>query len=280
MMHKPAIALCYDARLENQAVVVVDSVLRHCQAVDVHVFCTKETDTTDLEVTVNKYPSATLHIKKLDTEQFSGVPTKHWGQPTLYRLLMPALLPDVSRVLYLDCDVVVAGDITPLFDMDMQGKAIGVVTESYSKDWNYGYDLSKESHRHIMKIREQRVYFCSGVVLLDLDKCRNIMTKAACADLLAENFTYPDQDVMNVLFQGQTFILDRTWHTFQGNYQGHANIVHYLGGSKPWKTIPKTAVNKLWWQAAELTIVYEKLVSAFFAGMSVRMQNILRREFN
>ena len=65
-----------------------------------------------------KYRQA-LHIVKVDSKQTADFPINqsfyHISQPTYYRILAARLLPsEVSKVLYLDCDIIVAGSLEPL----------------------------------------------------------------------------------------------------------------------------------------------------------------------
>lgn len=49
---------------------------------------------------------------------------------TDYRLFLATeLFSEYDRMLYLDCDTLVLGDITELFDTDLEGKALGAVEE-------------------------------------------------------------------------------------------------------------------------------------------------------
>ncbi|WP_375663923.1 glycosyltransferase, partial [Bartonella sp. CL63NXGY] len=52
---------------------------------------------------------------------------------TYARFMIPQCIPE-ARVLYLDNDTIVQTDLDDLFNIDMQGHAIGVVKEALSPD--------------------------------------------------------------------------------------------------------------------------------------------------
>lgn len=72
----------------------------------------------------------------------------HIMLPTYYRLLAAELLPkEVHKVIYLDCDCIVCGDIRGIWDVDLTVKAIAGVKDcreeiqqrrlGYSLDFDY-----------------------------------------------------------------------------------------------------------------------------------------------
>ena len=59
-----------------------------------------------------------FEARKLDQEYeqlFEGFPVNlHFSKEMYYRLLLPWILPECGRALYLDSDMIVRGDLTPL----------------------------------------------------------------------------------------------------------------------------------------------------------------------
>ena len=62
-----------------------------------------------------------INFVKIDNEMFNdylNIKTHDYiAIPTYYRLKLPTLLPNVSRVIYLDCDVVVNTSLNDLFNI-------------------------------------------------------------------------------------------------------------------------------------------------------------------
>ena len=100
-----------------------------------------------------------------------------------------------ERVLYLDTDTLLANSVLPLFSLDMKGKAVGAVTQ------NYPY--AKESIKRL-NYDENKGYFNSGVLLIDLKQWRENNLMKQSIDYCVKNIEYlrfVDQDALNVIFQ-------------------------------------------------------------------------------
>ena len=82
---------------------------------------------------------------------------------TFYRLYAGELLPQsVNRVLYLDGDIIVTGDLSQLWGIDMTGRAVAAVDDAV-----FANKRPKELH-----YPEEAGYFNAGVLLMNLDYWR------------------------------------------------------------------------------------------------------------
>lgn len=66
---------------------------------------------------------------------------------------------DLHRVLYLDCDILINTSIRELWNLDLQGKAVGALMDAFSRQYRANIDLKPDD-----------IMFNSGVMLIDLDK--------------------------------------------------------------------------------------------------------------
>lgn len=133
--------------------------------------------------------------------------THYFPRVSFARFLMPALLPPEAgpRVFYSDADVLICDDLSDLFRMDMQGRALGAVQE---------LDLLTEpEHKHIRGWMELfhlepgagPLYCNSGNLLFD----RAAWVQRRYAERIMEfsrsetgaAARYPDQDIMNAVCQ-------------------------------------------------------------------------------
>ena len=182
--------------------------------------------------------------------------------PSLGRLTKTAmgrtLLPQIvsGRVLYLDSDTIVYDDISPLFNVDMKGHALGVVRDFATLD-----TFRKNHNRGLRKYKEQvdlmhpfdiYDYFNSGVLLLDCDAMDSEIISAVEGTISEEATRFLDQDMLNRIFKGQVTFLDPEWnipwgridraykvmcaHSPNNKYRkvAAAKIVHFPGTKKPW----------------------------------------------
>jgi lipopolysaccharide biosynthesis glycosyltransferase len=85
---------------------------------------------------------------------------------TWYRTLLPELLPDVNRVIHLDCDMVITDTLLPLWRLDLAGNAVAAVTNpALTLDW-------MERHCGALGLPSPDDYFNAGVMVLDLNELR------------------------------------------------------------------------------------------------------------
>jgi lipopolysaccharide biosynthesis glycosyltransferase len=177
------------------------------------------------------------------------------GMPTMgriprvmwYRLLLPELLCDRGRVVYLDCDTLVTDDLTALWELDMRGCCVAAVTNLLPPDLR---------HRPAQLGLTEASYFNSGVLLVDLEGWR----ASGCAEQIARlarerpnSLIFPDQDALNIVLAGSRLMLHPRWncqnsimyYTWAADVlgaeavaQARANpaIVHFEGPAfaKPW----------------------------------------------
>ena len=126
--------------------------------------------------------------------------TKDWPRAAVARLRIEKILPEsLERVLYLDCDTMVRGDLSPLFSMDMKGMWAGGVCECMDENYLRSLGLSGGG-----------CYINSGVILYELSACRREKLSERLGALMegpAKRYKYPDQDAINVSMQGHILSL-------------------------------------------------------------------------
>jgi lipopolysaccharide biosynthesis glycosyltransferase len=149
--------------------------------------------------------------------------------------------PEVDRVLYLDCDMVVLGDLRELWAADLRGRMLGAVP------------IPGSTRGATLGIPENYGYFNSGVMLIDLRQWREekalerVLTFARETELTLID---PDQDALNSCFFDQWTALPHNWNvispyffrsyplglsdTALAEIAANAKIIHFNGHSKPW----------------------------------------------
>lgn len=174
------------------------------------------------------------------------------------RLNVHQVLADESRVLYLDSDLLVMGDLRELLTLPMGGFALGAVRDPVRPTLGCGGALPGWESLGLPADRE---YFNSGVLLLDLDECRSTGILDRAGKILAERpevTRFPDQDALNWAADDNWLRLDPTWNTFamsivsrRADYvhvaepvaslesllraERTASVLHFSGRHKPWQ---------------------------------------------
>jgi lipopolysaccharide biosynthesis glycosyltransferase len=84
---------------------------------------------------------------------------------TYARFLTPQIFPaTVSRVLYLDCDILVLDDLGKFCTTDLERHLLGAIHD--------GLDVQIKRNAVQLNVPRVRDYFNAGVLLIDLDQWR------------------------------------------------------------------------------------------------------------
>lgn len=188
-----------------------------------------------------------------------------------FRLLLPKLMPQSPKVIYLDCDIIVRQNLAQLYwDTELGSRyllaAIAEAPSAYQE----------------MNIRrvgcEPGQYINSGFLVMNLEQMRRENTvEAFLSALRVDYLEFPDQDVLNQVCQDRilylppryngirTFMLEEFKSDFLRYYNedqwaevASQGTIHYTG-EKPWRAY---AVNfEIWWA------MWEQLPSAVKLGL-------------
>jgi lipopolysaccharide biosynthesis glycosyltransferase len=153
-----------------------------------------------------------LNFLEIPDEWVAGLPTAGFTRKaTWYRTFLPDLLPDVSRVLYLDADVLVLDSVAPLFDMDMTSKLVAAVTNVLGPE--------AVERPGALRIAHPKGYFNAGVMVLNLDLMRREESSRAICEFgraHAEELVWRDQDALNVILGADRIELHPRWNCMNG----------------------------------------------------------------
>ena len=147
------------------------------------------------------------------------------GYTAYTRLFFEKFVPaDVERIVYIDCDTLVTGDISPLFSFDMKENAIAM-----------SYDCTNSKYKKVINMPEEAEYFNSGVLILDTKNWQKNGCLKLILDEIHKGVSYPfvDQDFLNICLQGKI-----TKYSFRYNFcsafflYGSARAVSFIFGLK------------------------------------------------
>jgi lipopolysaccharide biosynthesis glycosyltransferase len=205
----------------------------------------------------------------------SGYPT--WGSMTsaaYLRLTMGSVLADCARALYLDCDLLVKGNLAPLLLLDTRTAAIAAVQDTLVPIVRGGPALPGWRKLGLDGTRE---YFNSGVMLFDFAACREqeIFERSFWfLDHRREHVKFFDQCALNWAADDRWLRLPRFWNTYPlaawlDKFGGlpflgtrlsleaaqederAARVLHFVGPVKPWSAgYPECAARALYADAA------------------------------
>ncbi|MDR1401741.1 MAG: glycosyltransferase family 8 protein [Puniceicoccales bacterium] len=129
---------------------------------------------------------------------FENFPTeKRFNSVVFYRLAIPKVFPELDRVIYLDCDIVAIGDISELWNEDLQGRPFGAVEE----DGNFFGEKIRANKLKYLKFPKENRYYNSGVFLMDPKKFEESQIFERVINQIKKTkifLHYPEQDAMNM----------------------------------------------------------------------------------
>lgn len=139
-----------------------------------------------------------------------------WSVETWYRIIGIELLPkDLKRILWLDADILVKGNIDDLYNTDIDGKAFAVC-EDYVSVINRNYWVKDNCG-----VPQTEKYFNAGVLLMNLEYLWKYHWPSVLRDVVLEEFSkYPnlDQDILNRLFYGQVKYMPWSLYNMNPSY--------------------------------------------------------------
>ena len=181
-------------------------------------------------------------------------PNDHLTVDTYYRLFLESAFDDsVKRIVYLDSDLVVLGDLSRLAFVDLGGNTIGAVMDFAIRRW------SGPRTCEALKSQVQgagRGYFNAGVLVINLDAWRGRRVRDVACRFLNENFGRIhcwDQDALNHALADDWYGIDPRWNRmcywdrpefeeppFSSDVMAslaQPYVVHFTGRRKPWNDI-------------------------------------------
>jgi lipopolysaccharide biosynthesis glycosyltransferase len=238
---------CINARDARHAAVCIVSLLENNPRAffDVVVVSTGDlgAEAGKLRRTLAEYPNCALKTVRFDACPSLRLPMRaHYSIDNYTRLWMAEFFPaSVRKILYLDSDTIVAGDIGELWRTELGDAVLGAVT------------IPGSTRCTAFGIPEQYGYFNSGVLMIDLARWRaeNIFTRLI--DYLGDNsdkIVDADQDVLNACLYDRRLPLPYVYNAISPFFfdshplglsedeiaavRAGARIIHFNGASKPW----------------------------------------------
>lgn len=220
-----------DRKLYQYLPTVINSLLTHNPDAKVYIFA--EDDSIDI-ITHPNITIINFNIFKSRMDPASPQKKYYLPFPTFVRLWMADILTE-SKVLWLDVDTIVDGNLNELRDLEMKDNIIAAVLDV---KWNSFTNISDK-------------YVNAGVMLFNLDEWRKLgLTGRATEMLNKERWQYGDQDIINKLCKNKVIFLNPRYN--QGRYINITNTVrpviiyHWPGQPKQWSS--NNINDKLLWQ--------------------------------
>lgn len=190
--------------------------------------------------------------KKLKTRDY-------YTNTTYYRLFVSKLFPQYDKMIYIDSDTVVLGDISKLYNIDIGDNIIaGCTDESVVVT-----PVFREYVEKVIGVDSYEQYFNAGMIVINLKEFKN---QKIFDKFLKLNDDYyfevaQDQDLLNVLCKDKVHFLDLGWNKMpikDENYQ-KLNIIHFNHGFKPW-FFDGVLYEEYFWEYAKKSVFYDQII--------------------
>lgn len=183
----------------------------------------------------------------------------HFSIVTYYRLFIASLFPQYDKIVYLDCDLVVLGDISKLYHIELGENILGAVSDQYVRHTEE-FRLYAEKAIGV----NPDTYFNAGVLVISLDRFRKNDIEKQFIRLITEHdfdLLDPDQAYLNHLCFGKTLLLPNGWNKSptETDCEGRKHIVHYNLYKKPWQYDDVTD-GEFFWRYAQASPFYDQIL--------------------
>ena len=219
--------------------------------------------------------------------------TEHISVETYYRFLIQEVLVGYDKVLYLDADLVVLGDVAELFDTDVEGRLLAAAGDIDFVGNACGADRGRMAYaRETMGLVDPYAYFQAGVLVMNTAELRKLHSVREWLEISSKRlYLYDDQDILNAECQGRVVALDPAWNVTHDcgarvgriysfapvpmydaylDAREHPAIIHYAGFEKPW-TYPRCDFAHVYWEYARRTPYYEEFMEILATAAATRV---------
>ena len=200
-------------------------------------------------------------VKSTRVGTYRQAPGGHLTSAALFRTFIPRLLPAYDKIVYLDVDVCVRGDLADLFHADL-GDCLLAGVHDVGVEAFFLNRPDYLEHAALYGFSAWDDYINSGVVVMNLAAFRaeDALSRRIMAAAVGNTRYLCDQDALNFLCAGRIKPLDAEWNalttppcpeSWAEKTNGLPKIFHYAGGAKPWSH-PQSAFADRWWSHVPL----------------------------
>ena len=250
-----------------------------------------------LESLKEKFNNFSIRYIPIDLKQFDGL--KGWGAGNFVdcysRLLIPELVPELDKAIYLDTDVIALRDIKLLWEQDLGEYDFGAIADT-------GYNgYIRENCIKNLHISKKNIFPSAGVLLIDCKKWRE---KQVSQNLLEIAKKYKNkiliinEDILSIAYDNTNYKrLDNRFNladrlneiqeffpelndTYIANEWKYV-VIQHLTPFKTWKYCNNTYNNRvlkffdIFWFFAKMTPFYEGMLNRYNYNINLGLSNFV-----
>lgn len=257
------IAIAPDDNYVMPATVLVTSILENKQS-ELKIFMLSlenhfSKENREIFYNLAKEYGSQIEFIELKEDKLVGFPVLRHGLSAYLRMYTPELLPNIDKLLYLDCDIIVDSPLDDLFNINIDEYDMAAVM-----------DLNEVMIPDFLKSIgcTSGHYVNTGVLLMNLKKLRNrniLEDTLAYLKLYKDLIRFSDQDILNGIIPNILLLPPKynstihLWNPKTRHFclkvwteaeieEGRNNpvIIHYLSVVKPWHWGAKHPLRNKW----------------------------------
>lgn len=177
-----------------------------------------------------------------------------------FRLFIPVMFPKYHKCIYIDADTVIPGDISRLYNEDLDDNYLGCIVDKSTID----NEILASYFEEVVGIPRDK-YINSGVLLMNSKKLRELKIDEKFLDLYIKygfDVIAPDQDYINSMCYGHIKYLSDIYDAMPNpNNKEVENpvIIHYNLFLKPWQ-YDDVQYYDYFWKYAKFTPYYDEIL--------------------
>ena len=195
----------------------------------------------------------------LDSVRYELPIRDYYSNTTYYRMFIAEMFPQYDKVIYIDSDTIVVGDISELFEKELGDNYVGAANEQAMVQVDtYGQYVEK-----VLGV-DRNKFFNAGLLLINCHQFRENHILEKFIELLGVyNFVVTqDEDYLNILCKDKVLWIEQQWNMeVFGDIkydESTFKVLHYIMVSKPWH-YEDCRYKEYFWKYAKQTFVYEEI---------------------
>ena len=181
----------------------------------------------------------TIYVMDMTPLEGFHIKVKRFSRVTYLRLLMPKVLQEINKYLYMDADMICLSSLKYIEMLDLDRYAFAAVSD---------LPEAVEYRANFLKLKNGK-YFNDGLMWVDVKKWNEQQITERCFEyqgLDPSRFLGQTQDILNIVMDGNILFIDRKFNVMSEETElKDAVIYHFFGRFKPWEMV-LNKYDKLW----------------------------------
>lgn len=194
-MNVVPIVFAFDNNIIRAACVCISSLLMNAKEdtfYDIFILHAKDVNLKkdELNKIPANYKNCKIQYRVVGDEFDDAFEIRHVTKATYYRLLIPNLIPEYDKIIYADVDIIFRMDLSDVYQQDLSDYYVAATLD-------LGINVKKEYIASVKGL-ELGKYIQAGFLIFNLKQMREDNMVPTFLRLAKNNYTYQDQDVLNI----------------------------------------------------------------------------------